>query len=145
MTTRHARRSRLPGFFPLLVLIAAVAVLGVSCGGGGGDKAGEAGGSAKPAARITLGAYTTPREAYGEILPLFQKAWKEKTGQELAFEESYLGSGAQSPPWRVDPQAESPPARVGYQLLGTSSIRRFPAARGSAAQSSRPRVTGMHR
>ena len=96
MTTRHARRSRLPGLLPLLVLIAAVAVLGVSCGGGGGDKAGEAGGPAKPAARITLGAYTTPREAYGEILPLFKKTWKEKTGQDLTFEESYLGSGAQS-------------------------------------------------
>src|SRR5512139_3444573 len=95
MTTRHARPFRPPGPFALLVPIAALAVLvmlAVSCGGDGGD---EAGGSAKPAARITLGAYTTPREAYGEILPLFRKAWKEKTGQDLTFEESYLGSGAQ--------------------------------------------------
>jgi len=96
MTKRHAPRSRLPGSPALLVLIAALAVFGVSCGGGGGDKAGESGLAAKPAARITLGAYTTPREAYGEILPLFKRAWKEKSGQDLAFEESYLGSGAQS-------------------------------------------------
>jgi sulfate/thiosulfate transport system substrate-binding protein len=46
--------------------------------------------------KITLGAYTTPREAYREIIPLFQKAWLDKTGQAVIFEESYLGSGAQS-------------------------------------------------
>ena len=46
--------------------------------------------------KLTLGAYTTPREAYQEIIPLFQKKWKEETGQEVVFEESYLGSGAQS-------------------------------------------------
>ena len=43
-----------------------------------------------------LAAYTTPREAYAEIIPLFQAYWKEKTGQNVIFEESYLGSGAQS-------------------------------------------------
>ncbi len=45
---------------------------------------------------ITLGAYTTPREAYGEIIPLFKEQWKTQTGQDVVFEESYLGSGAQS-------------------------------------------------
>jgi sulfate/thiosulfate-binding protein len=45
---------------------------------------------------LILGAYTTPREAYGEIIPLFQAYWLEKTGQVVTFEESYLGSGAQS-------------------------------------------------
>jgi sulfate/thiosulfate transport system substrate-binding protein len=46
--------------------------------------------------KIILGAYTTPREAYRELIPIFQKEWKDKTGQEVVFEESYLGSGAQS-------------------------------------------------
>ncbi len=46
--------------------------------------------------KLTLAAYTTPREAYGEIIPLFQKYWKDKTGQTVTFEESYQGSGAQS-------------------------------------------------
>jgi sulfate transport system substrate-binding protein len=46
--------------------------------------------------KLILGAYTTPREAYGELLPLFAAQWKEKTGQEVTFEESYLGSGAQA-------------------------------------------------
>lgn len=46
---------------------------------------------------LTLGAYTVPREAYrNEIIPAFQKMWKEKTGQEVRFEESYIASGAQS-------------------------------------------------
>jgi len=46
--------------------------------------------------KLILGAYTTPREAYQELIPIFQKQWKEKTGQDVIFEESYLGSGAQS-------------------------------------------------
>lgn len=47
-------------------------------------------------ATLILGAYTTPREAYGKIIPLFQKFWQDKTGQAVEFQESYLGSGAQS-------------------------------------------------
>lgn len=47
-------------------------------------------------AKLTLGAYTTPREAYRELIPMFQEQWKAKTGQDIIFEESYLGSGAQS-------------------------------------------------
>lgn len=49
--------------------------------------------------RLTLivGAYTTPREAYGKaIIPAFQKYWKEKTGQDVEVHESYQGSGAQA-------------------------------------------------
>ncbi len=46
---------------------------------------------------LTLAAYTTPREAYGEaILPAFAAYWKGKTGEELKFEASYQGSGAQA-------------------------------------------------
>ena len=46
---------------------------------------------------LILGGYTTPREAYGKaIIPAFQKYWKEKTGQDVEFQESYQGSGAQS-------------------------------------------------
>lgn len=46
--------------------------------------------------KLILGAYTTPREAYGQIIPLFQNEWYEQRGQRVVFEESYLGSGAQS-------------------------------------------------
>jgi sulfate transport system substrate-binding protein len=57
---------------------------------------GEASQGQSEPVKLILGAYTTPREAYQELIPLFQKQWKEKTGQEVIFEESYLGSGAQS-------------------------------------------------
>ena len=46
--------------------------------------------------KLVLAAYTTPREAYSEIIPIFQAYWKDKTGQTVTFEESYQGSGAQS-------------------------------------------------
>ncbi|MCJ7580893.1 MAG: sulfate ABC transporter substrate-binding protein [Candidatus Aminicenantes bacterium] len=46
---------------------------------------------------LTLGAYTVPKDVYQkEIIPAFQKMWKEKTGQSVKFEESYIASGAQS-------------------------------------------------
>ena len=45
---------------------------------------------------IVLGAYSTPREAYGKIIPLFKDKWKQQTGQDLTFQESYQGSGAQA-------------------------------------------------
>jgi len=46
---------------------------------------------------LTLGAYTTPREAYNKaIIPAFKNYWRQKTGQEVEFQESYQASGAQS-------------------------------------------------
>jgi len=45
---------------------------------------------------LTIGAYTTPREAYRAILPAFAAQWKQQHGENLRFAESYLGSGAQA-------------------------------------------------
>jgi len=45
---------------------------------------------------MTLVAYAVPREAYGEIIPLFQAYWLEETGQTVRFLESYQASGTQS-------------------------------------------------
>jgi sulfate transport system substrate-binding protein len=46
---------------------------------------------------LTLGAYTTPREVYRQrLIPAFKQRWKERTGEEVRFEDSYLGSGAQA-------------------------------------------------
>ena len=46
---------------------------------------------------LVLAAYTTPREAYGRsIIPAFQRYWKDKTGQQVDFRQSYQGSGAQA-------------------------------------------------
>ena len=47
--------------------------------------------------QLTLGAYTVPKDVYQkEIIPAFQKYWKEKTGRKVRFSESYTASGAQS-------------------------------------------------
>jgi sulfate transport system substrate-binding protein len=73
-----------------------------ACGGsaqpaGNASNSGQSG-QANAAGKVTLilGAYTTPREAYSKIILLFKKQWKDKTGQDVEFQESYLGSGAQS-------------------------------------------------
>ncbi|MZP43086.1 sulfate ABC transporter substrate-binding protein [Heliobacterium gestii] len=53
--------------------------------------------NAEGTTQIMLAAYTVPKEAYQkEIIPAFQKQWKEKTGQTVTFKESYVGSGAQA-------------------------------------------------
>jgi sulfate transport system substrate-binding protein len=46
---------------------------------------------------LILAGYTTPRQVYGKaIIPAFQRFWREKTGESVEFQESYLASGAQS-------------------------------------------------
>jgi len=64
-------------------LLAAVAVLAAGCGSGG------AGGGDK----LTLVAYSTPREAYEQLIPAFQKT---DAGKGISFSQSYGSSGDQS-------------------------------------------------
>ncbi len=78
-----------------------VSVLGAmsllaACAAPATTPAATTGATSQPPAKLILGAYTTPREAYGQLLPLFAEQWKAQTGQVVTFEESYLGSGAQS-------------------------------------------------
>jgi sulfate/thiosulfate transport system substrate-binding protein len=58
-------------------------------GCGGSDDASDSGGDAK----LTLVAYSTPREVYEELIPAFAKATQ---GQGVSFEQSYASSGEQS-------------------------------------------------
>jgi sulfate transport system substrate-binding protein len=76
----------------VILLLTCLSLL-AACGGQPNPSQGS---SAAQPVKLILGAYTTPREAYRELIPIFQQQWKEKTGQEVIFEESYLGSGAQS-------------------------------------------------
>jgi len=77
-------------FRNLAVLALPLLVTFVGCGGGSTE-------NAENKITLVLAAYTTPREAYGKaIIPGFQKYWKEKTGQEVEFRQSYQGSGAQA-------------------------------------------------
>ncbi|WIG59059.1 MAG: Sulfate and thiosulfate binding protein CysP [Ktedonobacterales bacterium] len=45
---------------------------------------------------LILGAYSAPQEVYARLIPMFQQQWKQQTGQDVTFKQSYLGSGAQS-------------------------------------------------
>jgi sulfate/thiosulfate transport system substrate-binding protein len=65
-------------------LLAAVALGATACGGSGG-------GDGK--VRLTLVAYSTPREAYEQLIPAFQKT---AAGKDVRFSQSYGASGDQS-------------------------------------------------
>jgi sulfate transport system substrate-binding protein len=65
-------------------LLAAVALLLAGCGGPGGPGGGD---------KLTLVAYSTPREAYEQLIPAFQKT---EAGKGVSFSQSYGSSGDQS-------------------------------------------------
>jgi sulfate/thiosulfate transport system substrate-binding protein len=65
-------------------LLVAAALLAAGCGGAGGSGGGD---------KLTLVAYSTPREAYEQLIPAFQKT---DAGQGVAFSQSYGASGDQS-------------------------------------------------
>ena len=76
---------------PIRIALALVAVIAaatvVACGSedsGGGDGGGE---------KLSLIAYSTPQEAYEEIIPAFQKT---AAGKGVTFNQSYAASGEQS-------------------------------------------------
>ena len=73
--------------FGLILGAAAAAVLLMSTGCGGGEAAEASGG------KLTLVAYSTPREAYEAIIPAFEKSGP---GRGVSFDQSYGGSGEQS-------------------------------------------------
>ncbi len=52
--------------------------------------------ASKPPVKLTLAGYSTPAEAYGKIIPLFIAQWKDQNNQDVTFEQTYGGSGAQS-------------------------------------------------
>ena len=67
---------------PLVILV----VLGVSACGGSSDSSGSAG-------SLSLIAYSTPQEAYEEIIPAFKKT---DDGKDIGFKQSYGASGDQA-------------------------------------------------
>lgn len=71
-----------------------VALLALSAIGCGGDARGENGSSR--VREFTFAAYTTPREAYGDIIRAFQAKWSREHHETLRVRESYQASGAQA-------------------------------------------------
>ncbi|MEJ9212695.1 sulfate ABC transporter substrate-binding protein [Bacillus smithii] len=77
--------------FAVIALIVAVALSGCSS-----SKANSAASDNKKTVTLTIAGYSTIKDEFGEIIPLFQKEWKKKTGQTVNFKESYQGSGSQA-------------------------------------------------
>jgi sulfate/thiosulfate transport system substrate-binding protein len=75
----------------LSLLLALASVLAASAAGCGGTEEGSAAGGG--GGELSLVAYSTPREAYEEIVPAFQKT---DAGQGFDFDQSYAASGEQS-------------------------------------------------
>src|SRR6266536_3841907 len=67
-----------------LVVLAVAALVATGCGATGGGGGGT---------RLSLVAYSTPREAYAALIPAFQKT---AAGKGVTFSQSYGASGDQS-------------------------------------------------
>ncbi|WP_017729249.1 sulfate ABC transporter substrate-binding protein [Halalkalibacterium ligniniphilum] len=85
----------------LVSLLVACGVTNSSAGDSEGDQNSEPVNSEKTSEpqdpiTLTIGAYTVPKEAVQEIIPLFQEYWKEEKGQTVTFTESYDASGSQT-------------------------------------------------
>ena len=74
-----------------IAVVLAAALLFVAAGCGDGDDEAAAGGGGDT--KLSLVAYSTPREAYEEIVPAFQKT---AAGAGVGFDQSYGSSGEQS-------------------------------------------------
>lgn len=53
-------------------------------------------GSKKEEVTLLLSGYSAARESFKEIIPLFQKEWFKRTGQNVTVKQSYASSGTQS-------------------------------------------------
>ena len=122
---------------PFAVLGVALAAA-VGCGGGNKASTSAADKAATTAAApltLTIGGYTTPREAYGAILPVFHESWAKPRAQELTFKESYLGSGAQA-------RAIAREQACGSRCRG-SALRQSPRRQLRALRASSPRPPAL--
>jgi sulfate/thiosulfate transport system substrate-binding protein len=75
---------------PLLLfsVLAAAALAAIGCGGSSTASGGDGSGG-----KLTLVAYSTPEEAYRELIPAFNKT---PEGEGVGFDQSYAASGEQS-------------------------------------------------
>src|SRR4051794_7685949 len=76
----------------LLTLLAAVPLLAAvaGCGGPAAESNASSGGGG---AKLSLVAYSTPQEAYEDLIPAFQKT---AAGKDVSFDSSFGASGDQS-------------------------------------------------
>jgi sulfate/thiosulfate-binding protein len=86
------RNRRLSALLTGLALIAML-VVASGCGGQSSDSEASAGGGDGSGGKLTLVAYSTPEEAYKELIPAFNRT---PEGKGVGFSQSYASSGEQS-------------------------------------------------
>jgi sulfate/thiosulfate transport system substrate-binding protein len=86
----RSRQHRLPPPLAALVVFALLAMLVISACGGSSTASGSGDGSG---GSLTLVAYSTPEEAFRELIPAFNKT---PEGEGVGFDQSYASSGEQS-------------------------------------------------
>jgi len=79
-----------------VAMMMAAALLLTGCTAADKSSANSGGEKATKTRELTLVAYSIPEVAYRKIIPAFQAYWKNKTGENVKFTESYGGSGAQA-------------------------------------------------
>ena len=86
------------GGIRVLVSLVVFALVAAACSSGEDDSTASGGECTPPDTPvISFVAYSTPREAYGKIIPAFQSMWKDThDGQSVIFQESYAGSTTQA-------------------------------------------------
>jgi sulfate/thiosulfate-binding protein len=90
MTRSSARTHRSPVPLGMLVIAALAAMVAISACGGSSTASGGGDGSR---GSLTLVAYSTPEEAFRELIPAFNKT---PEGEGVGFDQSYASSGEQS-------------------------------------------------
>jgi sulfate/thiosulfate transport system substrate-binding protein len=90
MSTNLMEITRMPSVLPRLATVLALLLLPAAAAGCGGT-AEE--GQAASGDRVSLVAYSTPKEAYEELIPAFQRT---DAGRGVDFDQSYGASGDQS-------------------------------------------------
>jgi sulfate transport system substrate-binding protein len=85
-------KTRLP-LLAVAVVALVAALVGVGCGGSSSDSTASEDGDGGSGGKLTLVAYSTPEEAYKELIPAFNKT---PEGEGVSFDQSYASSGEQS-------------------------------------------------
>jgi sulfate/thiosulfate transport system substrate-binding protein len=84
-------RTRVLAATTAIAVLATAALLSSGCGGTSEES--SASGDGGEGGKLTLVAYSTPEEAYHELIPAFNKT---PEGKGVGFEQSYASSGEQS-------------------------------------------------
>jgi sulfate/thiosulfate transport system substrate-binding protein len=85
-------KTRLPHLAVAVVALLA-ALVGAGCGGSSSDSSASEDGDGGGGGKLTLVAYSTPEEAYKELIPAFNET---PEGKGVSFDQSYASSGEQS-------------------------------------------------